>query len=136
MRENRMLPIARMLRRLPVFPRFGHGQMQLQPAYVEDVADAIAKGDAECPSLYVLRARRAARLHLQIAARNDCPAPRQKTASGSDPVFGLWHALASVAEMLPGPSITRNQVELMQFEEFGVAGCTRVRRLADFDPHL
>ena len=28
--------------------------------------------------------------------------------------FGLWHALASVAEMLPEPPITRNQVELMQ----------------------
>jgi hypothetical protein len=30
--------------------------------------------------------------------------------------FGLWHALASVAEMLPEPPITRNQVELMQLD--------------------
>jgi hypothetical protein len=30
--------------------------------------------------------------------------------------FALWHALASVAEMLPEPSITRNQVELMQLD--------------------
>ena len=38
-----LIPIARMLRRLPVFPLFGRGQTQLQPAYVEDVADAIAR---------------------------------------------------------------------------------------------
>src|SRR5271170_5060679 len=37
-----LIPIARMLRRLPAFPLFGQGQTQLQPAYVEDVADAIA----------------------------------------------------------------------------------------------
>ena len=38
-----LIPIARMLRRLPVFPLFGRGQTQLQPAYVGDVADAIAR---------------------------------------------------------------------------------------------
>jgi uncharacterized protein YbjT (DUF2867 family) len=38
-----LIPIAGMLRRLPVFPLFGRGQTQLQPAYVEDVADAIAR---------------------------------------------------------------------------------------------
>ena len=30
--------------------------------------------------------------------------------------FGVWHALASVAEMLPERPITRNQVELMQLD--------------------
>jgi hypothetical protein len=30
--------------------------------------------------------------------------------------FGLWRALAYVAEMLPQPPITRNQVELMQID--------------------
>ena len=44
-----LIPIARMLRELPVFPLFGRGQTQLQPAYVEDVADAIARARA-CPS--------------------------------------------------------------------------------------
>ena len=50
------------------------------------------QGDVERPVLDVLRARRAARLRLPMAARNDCPAPRQKTASGSDPVWPLAHA--------------------------------------------
>jgi uncharacterized protein YbjT (DUF2867 family) len=36
-------PVARMLRHLPIFPLFGHGQTQLQPAQVEDVAEAIAR---------------------------------------------------------------------------------------------
>ena len=36
-------PVARMLRRLPIFPLFGRGQTQLQPAHVDDVAEAIAR---------------------------------------------------------------------------------------------
>ena len=30
--------------------------------------------------------------------------------------FGVWHALAWVAEMLPAAPVTRNQVELMQVD--------------------
>jgi uncharacterized protein YbjT (DUF2867 family) len=30
--------------------------------------------------------------------------------------FAAWHALASFAEMLPSPPVTRNQVELMQVD--------------------
>src|SRR5437588_1327354 len=33
--------ILRLLRRLPVYPMFGRGLTRLQPAYVEDVAEAI-----------------------------------------------------------------------------------------------
>jgi hypothetical protein len=36
--------------------------------------------------------------------------------------FDLWHALASVAEMLPQPPITRNQVELMQTDSVASSG--------------
>jgi NADH dehydrogenase len=36
--------------------------------------------------------------------------------------YGLWHALASVAEMLPEPPITRNQVELMQLDNVASPG--------------
>ena len=38
-----LTPVARMLRRLPVFPLFGRGQTRLQPVHVEDVAGAIAR---------------------------------------------------------------------------------------------
>lgn len=35
--------ILKLLRRLPVYPMFGRGRTRLQPAYVEDVADAVAR---------------------------------------------------------------------------------------------
>ena len=36
--------------------------------------------------------------------------------------FGLWRALASVAEMLPERPITQNQVELMQLDNLTSPG--------------
>jgi uncharacterized protein YbjT (DUF2867 family) len=38
-----LTPILMLLNRLPVFPMFGNGQMRLEPVYVEDVGQAIAK---------------------------------------------------------------------------------------------
>jgi uncharacterized protein YbjT (DUF2867 family) len=35
--------IARLLRILPVYPLFGRGEMKLQPVYVEDVAEGVAR---------------------------------------------------------------------------------------------
>src|SRR5260370_37902800 len=35
--------ILKILRRLPIYPMFGRGLTRLQPAYVEDVAEAIAR---------------------------------------------------------------------------------------------
>src|SRR5450756_200655 len=34
--------ILKLLQRLPIYPMFGRGSMRLQPAYVEDVAEAIS----------------------------------------------------------------------------------------------
>jgi NADH dehydrogenase len=95
-----LIPVARMLRRLPIFPLFGRGQTQLQPAHVEDVADAIARAmqttqsrmcyELGGPRIYTYRslleaiARRLGKKPLLV------PMP-----------FGLWRALAYVAEMLP-----------------------------------
>jgi uncharacterized protein YbjT (DUF2867 family) len=119
-----VIPIARMLRRFPVFPLFGRGRTQLQPAYVEDVADAIARvmQNAQTLMCYELGGPRVYtyRSLLEVIARH----------LGKKPLlvpmpFGFWHALASVAEMLPEPPITRNQVELMQLDNVtspGAAG--------------
>ena len=122
-------PVARMLRHLPVFPLFGRGQTQLQPAYVADAAEAIARAmqtiqpwttyEFGGPRVYTYRSL------LEVIARH----------LGKKPLlvpmpFGLWHALASVAEMLPQPPITRNQVELMQTESVaspGAAGFADLR---------
>jgi hypothetical protein len=42
--------------------------------------------------------------------------------------FAFWNALAGVAEMLPQPPITRNQVELMQIDTTGLRNPTWVSR--------
>jgi uncharacterized protein YbjT (DUF2867 family) len=108
--------ILGLLRRLPVYPMFGRGLTRLQPAYVEDVAEAIGRvmQRAETrstifefggPRVYSYKeflrvvAHQAGLAHLLI------PMP-----------FAVWYALAWTSEMLPGPQLTRNQVELMQLD--------------------
>src|SRR6478752_360919 len=45
--------ILKLLRQLPIYPMFGRGRTRLQPAYVEDVAEAIGRvmQHAETPSM-------------------------------------------------------------------------------------
>ena len=111
-----LTPILALLRKLPVFPMFGRGLTRLQPAFVGDVAEAIARTVAmpekraitfECggPRIYsyedLLRAvAREAALDVRLV-----PMP-----------FAIWHGLALVAEVLPNPPVTRNQIELMQVD--------------------
>ncbi len=121
-----------LLRRLPIYPMFGRGRTRLQPAYVEDVAEAVAR------ALQRTQAR---------VVTFECGGPRVYTyeqllravarQAGLEPImiplpFAAWHALARIAEMLPRPPVTRNQVELMQvdnvaspdmpgFEELGIS---------------
>jgi uncharacterized protein YbjT (DUF2867 family) len=108
--------LIKLLRRLPAYPMFGRGQTRLQPADVEDVAEAVARAmqrtetgplTVECggPRVYSYEEL------LRTIAR----------AAGVQPIlvpvpFGVWHALAWVAEMLPGAPVTCNQVELMQVD--------------------
>jgi uncharacterized protein YbjT (DUF2867 family) len=119
--------IVELLRRLPVYPVFGRGLTQIQPVFVEDVAEAIAraalnpKAPDGCelggPRVYTYRD-----LLAEIAAR-----------LGKRPLFvsvpfTLWHLLARI----PGSPVSRNQVELMEtdtvaspetpgFDAFGIA---------------
>jgi NADH dehydrogenase len=108
--------VLALLRRLPIYPMFGHGRTRLQPADVEDVAEAVARGllrtdmraiTFECggPRVYSYEQL------LRTVARD----------AGITPVlmpfpFAGWHALAWIAEMLPSSPLTRNQVELMQID--------------------
>ena len=114
--DNSFLTTILKLLRFPIHPMFGRGRTRLQPAYVEDVAEAIARV-------------------LQGSAMNavtfECGGPRvysyedllSTVAQGARlkplliPVpFAAWHAMAGVAEMFPSPPVTRNQVELMQVD--------------------
>jgi NADH dehydrogenase len=107
-----LTPLLTMLRHTPVFPMFGSGETRLQPAYVEDVAEAIVgvlRAPAVCqlyelvgPIVYTYQ-----ELLRTIAA-----------SAGTRPFlvrfpFSLWHAIGFVSETLATPPITRNQIELM-----------------------
>jgi uncharacterized protein YbjT (DUF2867 family) len=114
--------IIELLRRLPIFPMFGRGLTRLQPVYVGDVAEAIARTLEGTPS---------------HARTFECGGPRVYTykellravanETGLKPVlipipFAAWHALGWIAEMLPRPPVTRNQVELMQVDTVASPG--------------
>ena len=108
--------ILKLLGRLPVYPMFGRGLTRLQPAYVEDIAEAITRvmhlADTrsetfECggPRVYSYEELLGTVAHQASLKPMLIPIP-----------FAAWHALAWFAEMLPNPPVTRNQVELMQVD--------------------
>jgi len=108
--------ILRLLRSLPAYPLFGNGRTRLQPVHVDDVAAAIAQilRQPQRPSpVYELAGPR-------IYAYEELLRTIARTA-GLRPVlvktpFVFWDAAASLAEILPRPPLTRNQVELMQID--------------------
>ena len=63
--------ILKLLRRLPIYPMFGRGLTRLQPAYVEDVAEAIVRiMRATRDAFNDLRVRWPSRLLLRGISRN------------------------------------------------------------------
>jgi uncharacterized protein YbjT (DUF2867 family) len=111
-----LITILKLLRQLPIYPMFGRGRARLQPAYVEDVAEAVARimRRAETPSttfefggprVYSYEQFLRAVARQAGLSRVLIPIP-----------FAVWHALAWASEILPGPVLTRNQVELMQID--------------------
>jgi len=108
--------IVKLLSRLPSYPMFGRGLTKLQPAYVEDVAEAIVRAlqrtnihaatfEFGGPRVYSYEELlRTVALEASLKSRL-IPIP-----------FAAWHVLAWFAEMLPRPLITRSQVELMQVD--------------------
>jgi NADH dehydrogenase len=110
-----LMPLARMLRILPAFPMFGHGETKLQPAHVDDVAEAIALAIEHPLSVRICelggpRTLTYADLLRTIAGR-----------LGTNPMlipvpFAIWRTLALAAEALPTPPVTRNHVELMMID--------------------
>jgi uncharacterized protein YbjT (DUF2867 family) len=105
-----------LMRKLPAYPLFGRGQTRLQPACVDDVADAIARiltRPEREPTLYEFGGPDVFTYEdfLRSIARD----------AGLRPLlvpfpFAAWHVLARVAEILPRPPVTRNQVELMEVD--------------------
>jgi uncharacterized protein YbjT (DUF2867 family) len=105
-----------LLRRLPVYPMFGRGETKLQPAFVEDVAEAIARilqREEPKSAVYELGGPRIYTYEefLQAVASEAGLTPRLIPFP-----LAAWHALAGLAEVLPHPPVTRNQVELMEID--------------------
>jgi uncharacterized protein YbjT (DUF2867 family) len=108
--------IIRLLGSLPAYPMFGDGRTRLQPVHAEDVAAAIAQILRQSQKPYPVYELAGPRVYsyeelLRTIAR----------MAGLRPVlmripFALWDALAGVAERMPQPPLTRNQVELMQID--------------------
>jgi uncharacterized protein YbjT (DUF2867 family) len=114
--DSFLTTIITLLERLPIYPMFGRGLTRLQPAYVDDVAEAITRAlqrtekhpiTFECggPRAYSYEELLKAAAHEAGLKPKLIPIP-----------FAAWHVLAWFAEMLPNPPITRNQVELMQVD--------------------
>jgi uncharacterized protein YbjT (DUF2867 family) len=109
--------IVRLMRALPIYPMFGRGDTQLQPVFVEDVGEAVARvlerDDARGDDAYELGGPRVVtyRALLQTIAER----------LGKRPVllplpFAVWRALVGAGELLPKPPLTRNQLELMEID--------------------
>lgn len=101
------------LRRSRLFPMFGNGRTLLQPACVEDVAEAIARtlADPRPEPVYELGGPRILTYEELVGEVGRHLGVRPIAI----PVpFPIWHALAFAAERLPSAPLTRNQVELME----------------------
>jgi uncharacterized protein YbjT (DUF2867 family) len=126
--------ILKLLKRFPIYPMFGNGQIRLQPAYVEDVGQAIVKmlqGAEMSPIMFECGGPRVYSYEefLRAVAR----------AAGIKPIlipvpFTAWLALALIAETLPSPPITRNQVELMRIDSTSSADMPGLGELG-ISPH-
>lgn len=116
--DSFLTPLITLLRRFPVFPMFGHGRTLLQPAYVEDVGEAIARvldgvTATDAHRFYEFGGSRAYtyRHLLEVISRR----------LGKTPIlvpmpYNVWRLFAFFAEALPQPVITRNQIELMEID--------------------
>src|SRR6266567_2951850 len=102
--------VLKLLRQLPIYPMFGRGRTRLQPVYVEDVAEAVARvmRRAQTPSIvfefggprvYSYEQFLRAVAHQAGLSPLLIPIP-----------FAVWQAVAWALEIIPGPPLTRNQV--------------------------
>ena len=106
--------LAEISRLLPVLPLIGGGRTRLQPVYVEDVAEAIARVLAEPgtagrtyeiagPGVYTLR--ELVRIALRLIGRRRLLVPVP---------FAVAKVQARLFKLLPSPPLTTGQVDLLE----------------------
>src|SRR5262245_31427793 len=118
-----------LMRKLPAYPMFGRGQTRMQPVAVDDVSEAIARIFARPesqPSLYEFGGPDVFTYEdfLRSVARDAGLRPFLVPLP-----FGAWHVLARIAENLPRPPVTRNQVELMEVDTVTASHMPGLREL-------
>src|SRR6266567_6770083 len=94
--------ILKLLRQLPIYPMFGRGRTRLQPAYVEDVAEAVARVMRRAETHSIIFEFGGPRVYsyeqfLRAVAHQ----------AGLSPLlipipFAVWQAVAWALEIIPG----------------------------------
>jgi len=108
--------ILGLLRTLPAYPLFGDGRTRLQPVYVGDVAAAIVQVLRQTQRPYSIYELAGPRVYsYEELLRTIARTAGLRSVLVRMP-FAFWDAVAGVAELLPHPPLTRNQVELMQID--------------------
>jgi NADH dehydrogenase len=121
--------VAQLSRVLPVLPLIGDGRTRLQPVYVEDVAEAIARmlvDPAAAGKTYELAGPRVYTLRnlFTIALR----ILRQRRLLVSIP-FAVAEALARLFEHLSNPPLTTGQVDLLRADNVTTGNAPGLREL-------
>jgi uncharacterized protein YbjT (DUF2867 family) len=106
--------LADLARVLPAIPLFGSGDVRLQPVYVNDVAEAVAKALASSAApgqTYELGGAPAYSYKALVQLVLDQTGRKRLLL----PVpYAVWHALAAALAPLPRRPISRDQVTLME----------------------
>jgi NADH dehydrogenase len=121
--------LAALARRFPVLPLIGGGRTRLQPVYVEDVAEAVARMLADPstagqiyelagPRVYSLRELVGFTLRLISRRRLLLPVP-----------FGVAEVQARLFELLPSPPLTTGQVDLLKADNVASGARPGLREL-------
>jgi NADH dehydrogenase len=106
--------LAHLARLLPVLPLIGGGHTKLQPVFVDDVAEAIARLLADPstagrtyelggPKVYTMRELVMIALHIMGRRRFLVPIP-----------FAMAEVQARLFELMPNPLLTTGQVDLLK----------------------
>jgi NADH dehydrogenase len=121
--------LADIVRLSPVVPLIGGGRTRVQPVYVEDVAEAIARVLAERgsagqtyelagPGAYTLRELVGFVLRLVDKRRLLVPVP-----------FAVAEVQARLFELLPSPPLTTSQVDLLRMDNLASGELPGLREL-------
>ena len=105
---------AGIARQSPVLPLFGMGRTNLQPVFVDDVAEACVRVLADPSTQSKIYELGGPRIYTYKALVNLTLEHIGKRRAVIPVPFIVWDALAALLSCFPNPPITRDQVKLMR----------------------